>query len=412
MASIPALPAASGSLPPCYVLGVETHIGLSVVRELGAAGVPVIAVAVDPQAIGQVSRYAHAAELIRHPRQPEGLAEIRALGERHGAGFMLTVSEGNVKWLIDHADQLSCIRPLVPPAESFAIVLDKVRTLAAAEAVGIKVPRSACPASWAEVEEIARSFRFPAVLKWADPNIMFEPLKKHGLDMVKADYVYTAEEFLAVAARYRPMGQWPLMQEYCAGAGLGQFFYMHRGEAVRRFQHVRVAEWPPEGGFSSVCDGVPLDQFRALQDKSIQLLRHIGWEGLAMVEYRYDPATGEAVLMEVNGRFWGSFPLAMYSGAKFAWLTYMVQGLGQVPALPPLREDVRCRMVATEIKRLQRILLAPGKIRDRMFVRRPAYEVFRFFRDFLRPSVYYYVWSWRDPRPFWRDLRNALFRRR
>jgi hypothetical protein len=44
-------------------------------------------------------------------------------------------------------------------------------------------------------------------------------------------------------------------------------------QAVRRFQHLRVAEWPPEGGFSSVCDGVPLDQFTDLQEKSIRLLQ-------------------------------------------------------------------------------------------------------------------------------------------
>jgi len=28
--------------------------------------------------------------------------------------------------------------------------------------------------------------------------------------------------------------------------------------------------------------------------------------------------------MEINGRFWGSLPLAYYSGAEFGWLTYSV----------------------------------------------------------------------------------------
>ena len=38
--------------PPCYVLGIETQIGLSLVRELGEAGIPVVGIAVDPDAIG------------------------------------------------------------------------------------------------------------------------------------------------------------------------------------------------------------------------------------------------------------------------------------------------------------------------------------------------------------------------
>lgn len=62
------------------------------------------------------------------------------------------------------------------------------------------------------------------------------------------------------------------------------------------------------GGFSSVCDALPLSEHQALQAQSVALLRAIGWEGVAMVEYRFDPATGTAVLMEINGRFWGSYP--------------------------------------------------------------------------------------------------------
>ena len=118
-----------------------------------------------------------------------------------------------------------------------------------------------------------------------------------------------------------------------------------------------IAEWPPEGGFSSVCDAVPLSHHQDLQERSIALLRAIGWEGCAMVEYRLDDATGEAALMEVNGRFWGSFPLAVQAGAGFANLAYHLQGLGQTPELPPLTEELRCRMVTTELKRLVRILL-------------------------------------------------------
>lgn len=396
------------SRPPCYVLGIETQIGLSLVRELGAAGIPVIGIATDVDAIGLQSRYLGSGEILRKPRTDEGLAELRALGERHGAGYLVTVSEANTTWLIDNRDHLGVITPLLPSKEAFSIVLDKAQTLAAAQAVGIDVPGSARPASWDDVEQTARSFRFPAVLKWSDPNAVAPALRAKGIELVKAEYVYTADEFLHVAARYRPVGEWPLVQEYCAGVGLGQFFFMHRGKAVRRFQHLRVAEWPPEGGFSSVCDAVPLEQFVELQEKSIRLLQQIGWDGVAMVEYRYDPARGRAVLMEVNGRFWGSFPLAMYCGAGFGLLAYSLQGQDKMPALPRLREDLRCRMVATEIKRLKRILFERGQIRDRTFQVRPLREVLRFVGDFLRPSVRYYVWSLKDIKPFIRDVRNML----
>lgn len=393
---------------PCYVLGIETQIGLSLIRELGEAGIPVIGIATEANAIGLQSRYLAHGEILHRPRTDEGLAELRSFGERHGRGYLLTVSEANTSWLIENQEHLGLVIPLLPSKDAFALVLDKARTLEAAEAVGIDVPRSASPADWAEVEALARDFRFPAVLKWSDPNAVAPALRAQGIDLVKAEYVYTADEFLKVAERYRRVGEWPLVQEYCAGVGLGQFFFMHRGQAVRRFQHLRIAEWPPEGGFSSVCDAVPLEQFAALQEKSIRLLQHIGWDGVAMVEYRYDPASGRAVLMEVNGRFWGSFPLAMYCGAGFGLLAYSLQGQGRMPDLPPPNDTLRCRMVATELKRLRRILLQPGQIRDRTFQVRPLHEVLRFVGDFLRPSVRYYVWSLKDIKPFIRDVRNML----
>lgn len=394
--------------PPCYVLGIESQIGLSLVRELGAAGIPVIGIALDPDAIGLHSRYLHAKALLNAPRTSEGLQELRSLGERHGPGYLLTVSEANTNWLIDHRDELGNLKALVPSRQAFEAVLDKERTLEVARSVGVDVPQSVCPHDWQDVEKISVTFPFPAVLKWGDPNAVAPALEAFGLDYVKAEYVDNAAEFLAVAQRYRPLNMWPLLQEYCPGVGLGQFFFMHRGEAARRFQHVRVAEWPPEGGFSSVCDAVPLSRFKELQERSIALLKEIGWEGVAMVEYRYDAASGRAVLMEVNGRYWGSFPLAMHCGAGFSLLSYSLQGQGRMPALPPLRDDIRCRMIATELKRLVRIIIQPGKIMDKRFRVRPLYELGRFVFDFFRPSVRYYVWRWDDPKPFFQDVKNAL----
>jgi hypothetical protein len=154
--------------------------------------------------------------------------------------------------------------------------------------------------------------------------------------------------------------------------GLGQFFFMHRGQAVRRFQHLRIAEWPPEGGFSSVCDAVPLEQFVPLQEKSIRLLQHIGWDGVAMVEYRYDPASGRAVLMEVNGRFWGSFPWQCTAAPASACLPTVCRGRGGCPACRPAGRHLALPDGGHRMKRLRRILLQPGQIRDRTFRVRPV----------------------------------------
>lgn len=129
-----------------------------------------------------------------------------------------------------------------------------------------------------------------------------------------------------------------------------------------------------------------------------------------MVEYRYDPANGQARLMEVNGRFWGSFPLAEQAGAGFALLAYWLQGIGRMPELRQVTSGLRCRMTLTEMKRLIRIVLRPGLIKDPFFTIRPWWELRRFVTDYFRANTCYYVWRASDPGPWFADLRSTLYK--
>ena len=402
------MPTSVDARPPCIVLGLETQIGLSIVRELGRAGVRVIGIAQENDAIGLTSRYLARRLVVTEPRSQQLLRTIRALGDELGECCLIAVSEANLIWLATHHGEFGRVRPIAPALSVLDMVLDKQSTLRVAQTVGISIPETAEPQSMAEVQSLAVSFRFPAVLKWKDPAAVAGLLEAASLEMVKAEYVYSSEQLIAVGLRYQPIAQWPLVQEYCAGYGLGQFFYMHNGQPVRGFQHRRVAEWPPEGGFSSVCDTIPLDHHTDLQERSVALLRAINWEGVAMVEYRMNPITGKAVLMEINGRFWGSYPLAVECGAGFALIAYYLNSNLGMPPLPPLRKGVRSRMVATEFKRLGRIFFQPNLIIDRSFKIRRIAEISRFLIDFLRPRVTYYVWSISDPRPFCTDILNLL----
>ncbi|MBK8115662.1 MAG: carboxylate--amine ligase [Candidatus Accumulibacter sp.] len=403
--------ATSATLPPCIVLGLETQIGVGIVRELGRAGVPVIGITHSANAIGLRSRYLSRKVVVGKPRSDELSNVIRSLGEEFGDICLLTVSEANLQWLIANRQSLGRIRPILPGAEAIRIVLDKQQTLAAARAVGIAVPKTFDPDSMVAVAQAADELKYPVVLKWRDPNLAGPRLSKHGLALEKAEYAQGRQQLLEICHRYEAVGIWPLIQEYCPGVGLGQFFFMHKGEALRRFQHIRIAEWPPEGGFSSVCDSVPLSRHTELQEHSIALLRAIRWEGVAMVEYRFDSKSQRAVLMEINGRYWGSFPLAVHCRAGFAFLAYSVQGLGKVLPMPEPEFDIRCRMVGAEVKRLFRLILQPSKIKDPIYAVEPVRELVRFFVDFFRPRVRYYLWSADDPMPFFADLANLVMRR-
>lgn len=392
--------------PPCLVLGIDTQIGLSVIRELGRSGLRVIGLANREGSIGLASRYLERGIVVGRQRDQRLISILCGLGNEYGEAVLLAISERDIDWLIAHRGDLSNIRAVTPPSAAFRHAIDKARTLATASALGIHVPRTFSAKSLEMWRAAVTQVDYPVVVKWPDPLSVIDRLKQHGVPYHKIEYALDKAALLRIGERFAPVGHWPLIQEYCPGTGLGQFFFIHQGQVLRRFQHRRIAEWPPEGGFSSVCEAVPISQHQELQEQSITLLRSIGWDGCAMVEYRLDQATGDAVLMEINGRFWGSFPLAVHSGAGFASLAYHVQGLGEIPSLPPIRDNLRCRMVSTEVKRLFRIMVTSGKITDPFYVCRPGHELVRFISDFMKPNVRYYLWATDDLAPFWADLGN------
>jgi predicted ATP-grasp superfamily ATP-dependent carboligase len=393
--------------PPVLLLGIDTPIGLTVIRELGERGVAVYGIARGRDGVGLRSRYLRRG-WVAPPGEADMLALIREIAARHGARFLMTVSERDILWVNREREALGGLRLLVPDAARMARVLDKAEAYAAARAAGLEVPETWQPASAEEIEGVAVAARYPAILKWGDPVAVGPLLRAAGLVVHKAEYCYGADELRRALARYAPIGRFPLVQAFCPGHGIGHMVFMHGGEPVLRFQHRRLREWPPEGGIATAAVSVPLTEHAALFERSVALLRRLDWEGAAMVEYRHDPTTGRSAFMEVNGRFWGSQPLAYHAGAPFGWYTYSVLGLGRVPSAAPYRAGLRCRFVIPDTRRLLTVLFRPQVVQNRRLRFSRWGELRDYVVDFFRPRVRYFVFRWRDPLPAVADLTGVL----
>jgi hypothetical protein len=55
----------------------------------------------------------------------------------------------------------------------------------------------------------------------------------------------------------------------------------------------------------------------AMRDDAIARVRHLGWNGAAMLEYKWDPARDSFEFIEINARFWAALHLDLYAGADF-----------------------------------------------------------------------------------------------
>lgn len=394
---------ADRGLPPAIVLGVDSSIGLTVVRELGAHGVPVIAAGSSRWSIGGHSRFAH-----RNILRPEGVRLADWLPDviaQSGARAVIPISEADLLELADMPAAIGACRIASPRHEQLALVLDKLNTLARAREAGIDVPDTWQPRAGEDFGATAATLAYPAVLKWRDPPAMWDRLESAGIAFEKAEHADGAEMLVAILRRYDRIGLYPLVQTWCQGHGFGQMLMMEDGRAMLRFQHHRLREYPASGGVSTLCRSVPLSDHHAQMEKSETLLRAIGWEGPAMVEYRHDASSGRYWLMEVNGRLWGSLPLASQSGAHFAFALYRRLVGGVAEQLASGYRDHRARYVLPDTKRLieqlrAKDLSAGEKLR----------EMVPYVTDFFRFDTGYYVAKVSDPLPMLVDLAGIIAR--
>ncbi|MEL6823818.1 MAG: hypothetical protein AAFP70_18835, partial [Calditrichota bacterium] len=142
-----------------------------------------------------------------------------------------------------------------------------------------------------------------------------------------------------------------LLQTFHSGVGVGQYFLMQEGRMIAGFQHQRVHE-PLKGGGSSYRKSRKLDE--EFKVHSLNMLSDLKWTGVAMVEYKQDLKTGDTVLIEINGRFWGSLPLALQAGVDFPFLLFQMLVEDKLPENfeegkgVPYKENVYCRNFAKD----------------------------------------------------------------
>lgn len=198
-----------------------------------------------------------------------------------------------------------------------------------------------------------------------------------------------------------------MIQERVEGRGRGLFALMDHGTPVALFAHERLREKPPCGGVSVLRQSIALSE--PMTDYALRLLRHVRWHGVAMVEFKWDERTETPVLMEVNGRFWGSVQLAIDAGVNFPLLLYqMATGQPMRPTANQYRIGARSRWLLGD---LDQLLVRLWKSDEALHL--PAGYPSRLrslaeFCRFVQPGMRYEMLRSGDPGPFLHELRQFV----
>jgi predicted ATP-grasp superfamily ATP-dependent carboligase len=401
-------------LPAVLLIGVDTPIGLTIMRELGEHGVKVHGVGRTSSALGFSSKFC-TSKLIRPLAETPMSTWVKEFAAKSDAKVVMAISENDLVELSTLKETLAPLIVLVPDPKPLSQVLNKRETLLIAEALGIDRPRSFSLEQLVGRNVASTNIVFPLIAKWEDPIEIGPILKKLSIGLVKSEFIWDAFELEKLLNRYRPTNRLPLIQEFCPGYGIGQMFLMHDGKEALFFQHRRIHEMPVSGGVSTCCLAVHESELPELKIKSLALLRALNWQGPAMVEYRLDPATGRAALMEINGRYWGSLPLASRAGAHFAWTAYCKAIELEKPvnnSKESYRSGLRAVYFVPELKRLLTLLFLKSKREWGSVVRDPLKLVFGFVSNWFDRNTVFYIFRSNDILPtfadFFSTMRNAL----
>lgn len=313
--------------------------------------------------------------------------------------LIIPVTERTLVALSKRRDSFRHVNIVMPDLNSLEIALDKSQTLQLADRVGVPRPRGVSLESLEQLAQLKESLKFPLVLK---PSRSIGSAEG-GASHLQVSYAFDGNELEAGcvhALRFGPV----LLQEFFPGIGVGIELIARKGEILYAFQHRRIHEVPLTGGGSSLRKSEPV--IPQLLEASRRLIAALQWNGVAMVEFKLDPVSQEFCLMEINGRFWGSLPLAVAAGADFPAMLLEMQLEGTVSHPQAYTNNVYCRLLSRDLHWYEAVLRGGA---DTRITNVPGnWAVIRELGLFFYPRHRFDVQALRDPVPGLVDIGRIL----
>lgn len=388
-----------------FVTDGEERATLAVVRALGREGIPVTVGSIDPRSLAGSSRYC--ARTVCYPSPLEDVEAFQAavLKEVQGGRYGVLLPVTDVTTLLV-AQMHTTLAPFVqlptPAAKQIQLAQDKRHVLVVAKQLGIACPETFCFEEGGGLADFGRRVRYPVVIK---PR--FSRYLRNGRWVF--GHVHYAHDPEALVTRYEESRREipdPLLQEKIEGHGQGVFLLVWNGELKAAFCHRRLREKPPWGGVSVYRESIAPD--KGLVEKSFALLRALEWQGPAMVEFKVDRRDGQAKLMEVNGRFWGSLQLAIDAGMNFPLLLYRLLCGENVPAQFDYRIGTKSRWLLGD---LDQLLIRFTHSEEANGVSPYGTSKLRACLDFMKlyeRDLHYEVFHFEDRGPGWYEWKSYI----
>jgi predicted ATP-grasp superfamily ATP-dependent carboligase len=275
------------------------------------------------------------------------VSDLLQFARTHQIDLIAAMTDWTSLPLSRYRDEFAGVSRLAVPAhDALELVSDKYQTIQLAAKLSI-----AAPETWLirSVEDLSAlpPLPYPVVVKdrssarWTGDRAVFGSVS----------YAYDHDDLVRrVSQRLQTAGD-VQVQKFVAGTGIGFSCMVVDGQVFLPFQWQRIREVDPRGSGSSARKSVPIDP--KVAEPSCNLISAAGFEGIAMVEYKLD-RDGHPVLMEINGRPWGSLQLPIASGVDYPLHLVRWYLEGVRPASDSAyRSGITCRRIVGELTHLE-----------------------------------------------------------
>lgn len=296
------------------VLDGHSAAALAFTRSLGRAGYWV-AVGYNRELTAPAACSRYCRVTLEHPTSTENAVEfVDAVVKfvlKHQIELVIPTTDWTVYPLSQHRDRFpEETKVLIPPHEASITASDKYRTICLAAQGGVPVPETTLVQSVEELASVPR-YSFPMVIK--------DRYSAHWVgnraELGSVSYAYSEDDLARKVKEGIARAGDVLVQSFAGGAGIGFSCFVWNGEVRLPFQWRRVREVDPRGSGSSARTSEDVDPQVARSSR--ELIERTGFQGIAMVEFKRDPASGSLKLMEINGRPWGSIQLPIDCGLDY-----------------------------------------------------------------------------------------------
>jgi len=315
-------------VPAVVIGGTDNCGGLGVVRSLGRAGIPVIAVDSEAFAPALHSRYASKfiVSALSGPTLVRELLDLqRTLDER--PVLFLTSDDAALAVSEFRADLERYFRFRLPSHSCLTALMDKNGFEELAKQLKFPVPRSARIRTLDDLASLGE-LTAPLIVK---PSVKTEPYLAHQFE--RGYRVSSTTDAALICRRLLPILPDLIVQEWIDGPDDELYFCLQYrgGNGATSFTGRKLSIWPPEVGTTASCMAAP-EHHAELAGLTNAFFEATAFTGLGSMEFKRNPRTGRFFMIEPTvGRVDWQEEVATLNGVNIPLAAYLDQLCEDVP---------------------------------------------------------------------------------